>query len=194
MVRSRKFSFGLLLLEIFLVLLGVLLALGLNDWNTNRGHRARAAEALDAIREEIIANRAEVEQSFTYHGALMDTLPRLTEPPGFALFAQGYTRPANLLDTAWELAHATDALHHVAPEMARAASRAYAEQRRYQENARAIGTPLFALLLNEGASGVLQRYRSLMSVIGALRYREQQLLAQYDETLAALEKRDSLGK
>lgn len=55
-VFNRKFPFQRLLFEFFSIVLGVLLALGLNEWRENRSHQSQAKAALLNIKNELKSN------------------------------------------------------------------------------------------------------------------------------------------
>src|SRR5690554_1277751 len=117
LVREKRLSnWKGILLEAFLIMLGVAAALAADEWREDAGNRRHAAAALASIREELAANRAAVASSVRYHLHLSDTLGRLLRqaPPGGAggpypdgrLFPRGFVGPASTLSTAWEAAGA----------------------------------------------------------------------------------------
>jgi hypothetical protein len=55
-VPSRRFPVQTLLVEVFSIILGVLLALAVNQWRENRFHKAQAESALNNVSNEIKSN------------------------------------------------------------------------------------------------------------------------------------------
>jgi hypothetical protein len=65
-----KIDWRPILLEAAFVVLGVVLALGANEWRKSYVDRRNAEAALASIREELQANRTVVGESFDYHGGM----------------------------------------------------------------------------------------------------------------------------
>lgn len=62
------------LIEIFAVVLGVLLALALNDWREGRAHRQTVQRVHATVQGELAHNRAEVERARAHHVDLLRAL------------------------------------------------------------------------------------------------------------------------
>ena len=178
------------LFEALFVVLGVVLALGANEWRQARNDRALAEQALQSIREEMALNRAAVQEAVAYHGFLIDTLRTLVQrqapPPSARLFYRGFVDPAPVIATAWTTATNTDAVSHMAYEDVLVVSRVYDEQEAYEVQGRAAGDVIYEQLYARGTDGIAENYRNLLSVIYTFQYREAQLVAVYDSALAVL--------
>jgi hypothetical protein len=185
-----------ILLEAFFVVLGVVLALGANEWRQTQADRRSAATALESIREELAANRQSVLRSVQYHLQLSDTLGVIRRQaaagndsaslPSVRVFSQGFVHPAQLLSTAWETAAATEAVRHMAHDDVLVLARMYDQQRRYATQAEQIGALIYGEIFARGTGGVIRNYANLNAIIGAFWYRECDLLLGYDRALAEL--------
>lgn len=184
-----------ILLEAFFVVLGVVLALSANEWRERRNRTAHAQTALASIRQELAVNRDAVASALDYHLTLSDTLRRLARqgPPAEGpavsgrLFSRGYVAPADLLETAWEAANATDAVSNLAYADVLALARVYAAQRNYQVQARQTGELIYGRLFEQGHAGMVRDVASLNTLVGTFWYQECGLLARYDDALAHFE-------
>ena len=71
--HSRR-SLGRLLLEVFFIMLGVMVALAGNEWRENRALAKRTNAALENIRLEILRNQQTVQLRLPYHKAMSDSI------------------------------------------------------------------------------------------------------------------------
>ncbi len=71
--HSRR-SLGRLLLEVFFIVLGVMVALAGNEWRENRALAKRTNAALENIRLEILRNQQTVQLRQPYHQAMRDSI------------------------------------------------------------------------------------------------------------------------
>lgn len=194
--RGLSRPLRLVLFESFLVVFGVVLAFGANEWREHRNRVAHAELALANIHEELRVNRDEVRRALAYHSQLRDTLYAIAhraaearargeaEPyPDFAVFHSGFIAPARLLSTAWDAARETAALGDMRYDDVLAAARMYARQAQYTEQARTVGEVIYGEMLRIGMPGMVRNYVNLTAIISAFAYREQQLLEAYAELL-----------
>ncbi len=77
-------------------------------------------------------------------------------------------------------------LSHVHYPIVLGISPAYAGQHRYVAQAEGVGQLIYGELYRNGPDAVAENYRNLASLIGAFAYRERELLAVYDSTLAVV--------
>lgn len=177
------------LFEAAFVVLGVVVALGANEWRGARADRIQSEQAIETIIEEIQNNRATVAGSIEYHEGLLKELRAEHEPgwqPGFALFKRGFVSPATISRTAWESASETGALAKTEFGRVIELSSAYSLQQRYEDQTRIVAEILFAEIFHNGATAVLANYRNLTGTIESMVYSERKLVAQFDGTLAAI--------
>ncbi|HMB89642.1 MAG TPA: hypothetical protein VKP65_02270 [Rhodothermales bacterium] len=179
-----------LFLEAFFVVLGVVLALGANEWREQINNARHADRALEGIQEELRANQAAVTSALHYHLHLADTLryfiPRAegTPPaqrPDNRLFSRGFVSPATVLSTAWDVANVTDAVGYMDYNDVLLLSRTYASQQSYEHQAEQVGQLIYTRLFDEGHQGIYGNLANLQDIIATFWYRECQLLASYDE-------------
>ncbi len=89
-------------IETFFVILGVCLALALDEWRQGRREQKVVVLALQNIRNEIKENRAEVRRALDHH---RDLLSRLEKTPDMPV----PFRPAILRNNAWQAAQSSQA-------------------------------------------------------------------------------------
>ena len=178
-----------LLLEVFFIVLGVVLALGANDWREHRSNLRHAATALESIRDELETNRRAVDKALAYHAQLVDTLRsyrQTSSQPDLGVFARGYMNPATTFSTAWDAANVTDAIGYMNYDDVLVLSRVYENQREYYDQQKLVGQNIYTTLFNEGSAGILRNVENLQTILSTFLYRECNLLERYDEVLTNL--------
>jgi hypothetical protein len=68
-------------LESFFIVLSILVALGVSEWNKARQERAQQREALRNIRNEISINKEVLEESMAYHRQVRSRFADLAKRP-----------------------------------------------------------------------------------------------------------------
>ncbi len=188
-MKTRLFP---ILLEAFIVVLGVVLALAVNEWREHYNRNQHAETALEGILSALDVNRKAIDSALTYHLQLADTLRGFTRQasqgalPYPGLFSKGYIAPATLLNTAWDAANATDAVTNMNYADVLMLSRIYEEQRGYEYQARLGGQLIYAKLFSEGHEGMVRNYANLSTIIATFWYIECGLLESYGQVLAQL--------
>jgi len=147
-LRYEAISLGDVVLQIFSVVVGILLALFINNWSLARQERATVSTAMAAIRAELAANRLALRA----HSAQMFDMAKRT-----AASAKNADQPPrrcyewdewrgigglNLVDAAYQAAIATQALAHMPFEQASRVAQAYGWQRYFQKGFDLDGTLL----------------------------------------------------
>lgn len=174
-------------------MLGVVLALGANEWREQINHARHAERALESIQEELKTNRDAVASSLAYHLHLADTLQYFvpgadgTPPaqwPDNRLFSRGFVSAATVLSTAWDAANVTDAVGYMDYDDVLLLSRTYASQQNYEHQAEQVGQLIYTRLFDEGHRGIYGNLANLRNIISTFWYRECQLLVSYDEAFA----------
>jgi type II secretory pathway pseudopilin PulG len=183
-----------MLFEAVLIVLSILLALAVNEWQDARRDERLANQALAAFRQELSQNRARLRELIPYHERIQGEMQQMADAgtvhsyedlrkiPGFAGF-----RPAFLLQTAWRSALATGALGKIDYRTVNALSTTYTLQERLDEINRAVIPALLtgnALSDAGAATAVRQGAMYLRDVTGL----EREVLRGYDEMLAALDR------
>lgn len=177
-----------ILLEAFLIALGVVMGLAANEWRGEQHAREQAQLALESIREEIAFNRGMVEASRDYHLSKNQMLAALPEGevPTPRDFERGFVSPARVVDTAWEVAKATDVLTHLPHATVLEVSKVYTQQAAYQDQSATIGPVIYQALYEDGAQGIMENHGNLSGLILSFWYREQELVQRYEEAMTAL--------
>lgn len=117
---THRIPFGRLALEFVVIVVGVLVALGFDQWMTNLDHRRLVNETLYALAAEIAENTVTLERRMAYHDRI---LPGLVENQRAAEGGERQTISISgalpeglgltpLRSTAWELAGVTEAVRH----------------------------------------------------------------------------------
>lgn len=55
------------LIELIVIIVGILLAIALNEWNTNRKDRQKEKQVLQQIHEEFILNKEQLDHRVAFH-------------------------------------------------------------------------------------------------------------------------------
>lgn len=188
--RFPLFSFGL---EIFSIVLGVLLALAVNEWREAKNHEEQSQQAMRAFEREIRTNQQALQKRLAYHHALRDTIwhfvqhrsPRSYDDFNEAGFQFKGFQTFKLMDTAWETAQHTGVLQHIDYRMTGTLTRLYHLQGVLHEHYDAVSQPL-------GYPGALDSSRfagTLRSIAPSMTdvvIREEKLLEAYPEVLRML--------
>lgn len=178
--------------EALLIVLSILLALAVNQWQDARRERRLADQALASFRQEITANRQRLRELVPYHERIRDEMRRLDAEGAVTRYAdlrkirgfQGF-RPAF---PAWRTAIATGALTHIDYRTATALSMTYTLQERVDELNRATLPAMMAggALSDAQAAATLRQGAAYLGDVSGL---EREVLVAYDEMLAGLEPR-----
>ena len=81
-------------MEFVIVTLGIIIAFALNNWNENRNEKKLVRLYLEGIKEELVANKAELDRVYPYHLELLKTLK---ETPGKANLVLSHLDLLNLV-------------------------------------------------------------------------------------------------
>jgi len=117
---THRIPFGRLALEFVVIVVGVLVALGFDQWMTTIDHRQLVNETLYALAAEIAENTVTLDRRMDYHDRI---LPELVENQRAAERGEAQTVSLSgalpeglgltpLRSTAWELANVTEAVRH----------------------------------------------------------------------------------
>lgn len=193
---SRTFSGDWLpriVVESALIVVSILLALAVSEYERNRQNRSLATQALAAFDREIQQNRARLEDVGPYRQGLRDVIVRMAESGQLdssdqfqATIGLEAVRPAFLTSTVWETALTTGALPHIDFDVVNALSLTYSLQARLEVFSR-TGMPALArggYVIGDEMEGAI---REVIVYLGELNRSESELRAAYDEVLRILD-------
>jgi hypothetical protein len=146
-----------LLIEVFCIVLGVLLALGVNQWREDRANRSRADQLLQSITQELQRNQELLERIHDSNCAVVDTLRQMVdaEPdPGAEDDDRelSYAPGLQLQSTAWQVARSTEAFGEIEYQMVFPLSELYAMQEIYLD----LGWQLARAVMTASAMAAVQ--------------------------------------
>ena len=187
---AHRIPFGRLALEFVVIVVGVLVALGFDQWMTNLDHRRLVNETLYALAAEIAENPVALERRMAYHDRI---LPGLVENQRAAEGGERQTISISgalpeglgltpLRSTAWELASVTEAVRHFDLPILSTLSLTYALQESLHEYDRIVSAgiiqPQFFAATDQPGPII-----SLGVMVTDVRAREDELGRFYAETL-----------
>lgn len=129
--RNHNFPWQRLLVEFFSIVLGVLLALGLNQWQENRSHQAQANAALLNIKNELQSNLKALK---ILHENNTETVKLMDENNNKDSDEERKFIPGlQLRETAWETFLSTNISNHVDYQTVLILSETYSMQSVYKQ-------------------------------------------------------------
>lgn len=137
-LRRGAIDLGDVVVQILAVVVGILLALFINNWVTARQQQSTVNEATRAIRAELTANRIALRNNAERLHRMAMQLRSAPENRNQASRAcnawpeWGGTGILNLVDAAYQTAIATQALSHMPFQQAQRVAQAYGYQHSYQ--------------------------------------------------------------
>ena len=141
-----------ILVESTLIVLSILVALAVNEYERNREDEELATQALVAFQREIRQNRARLDDVGPYRRGLRSVITRMADSGELASSDEFQAtiglealRPAFLTSNAWETALTMGALPHIDFDLVNALSLTYSLQARREEFSRS-GLPVLAVV------------------------------------------------
>lgn len=122
------------LIEFFTVVLGILIAFGLNTFYNNKTEEARARHFLEGVRLEIQENAKEVSEKLAYHKEIHEEL--LTNPDSVIL----RLKASRVKNFAWQIAQENSISQHIPYELYRKLAEIYEAQDYLQQNNKEAST------------------------------------------------------
>lgn len=197
-LKERKLGsrIGVVILEVFSVVLAVVLALAANDWRESRATKDLTRISVEAIAEELGANLEAVGQAHEYHGKVLEqirtSLPQNVTPTEeeaqslyLELYKSGIFRRATVVDAAWVTAQSSGATNGLDFGLALSLSKTYTFQSDYLGMSRSARNAA-ELALYLGASPVHYLFGTYESLNGYW-WQEEALIGAYQEALQTIE-------
>ena len=143
---KRQIPLGRLSLEFMVIVIGVLVALGVDQWMESLDNRRLVTETLRALAAEIAENTRTLEGRIEYHDSILPglvTLQRAAERGQRVTISIRETLPkglgiTSLRNTAWEMAGVTEAVRHFDLPLLSILSLTYSIQDALHERDRAV--------------------------------------------------------
>jgi hypothetical protein len=183
---------GTFLAELSLIVIGILLALSVDEWRQSRARMAAGEEALQSVRAELEANRALAVESRDYH---MGRAARIRESFGGVEtlgredFPRGFILPARFQSAAWDTAREAGELTAVDRGLRQEIAVAYKWQERYEAQAQAVSELIYQELYESGGRDGVSNPGGLMMLIASFAFREAQIIERFDEALQVIDAR-----
>lgn len=197
-VRRRRIWLLKALFEAALIVLGVLLALAVNEWREGRQQSERAEVALQSIRAELRENLRSVERARANHRAMQDSLQAYAargQMPPRRIYLGGIFNPALVHSAAWESARETDAAGNFQYDLMLTLSQVYGEQARYQALGGALVQDIMSQVRREGEVVVMRdSSASFIPLQEDFANREQRLAEAYEHALGQLGKGEAAAR
>jgi type II secretory pathway pseudopilin PulG len=184
------------LFEGALILIGLLAAFALNQWQDARQHAARAEAMIVAIRAELQSNLERQREASTYNSDLVRRLKAIVDSGGTFIPADvygngGLFKLPRLTAAAWAAAQNGEILDEVPVDKILALARVYESQRYYLDATGALFETLYGAALTnsdyrrDGIEGAPQ----LAGVLSDFAGRGAQLVRDYEWVLGYLDGR-----
>ena len=116
-----------IIVEVLSIVLGVLLALGVNEWNEDRIHAREAKEALTSIQSELARNQKILNKVHENNTGIINAMAQ-ENSEGDGQFVPGL----QIQDTAWQAMLATGLTEHIDYKLLSSLSAAYSFQEVYR--------------------------------------------------------------
>ena len=133
---------GRALFESALILLGLLGAFALNEWQDSRERRGRADAMMTAIRAELEVNLKQQDVAAAYNSKVVEAFRKLrAEGVRFApsdAYENGLVALPTLTSTAWDAARGSEAIDEIPVETLLVLGRTYDYQREYAASMRTL--------------------------------------------------------
>ena len=186
-------TLGRLLLEVFSIVLGVLLALGVSEWQEQRRESELAAKALINVHKELQANLTILQQIHDNNRATYDAIDLDAEPgadadtPSNRQFIPG----VQLRDAAWQAMLASGVANYVDYEQLLELGELYSIQSVYRDTGRQLVEASMDMAALAAVNGLEIDNRNLQrqfySLFSMMLQMEEALLQSYAEMQAILE-------
>jgi hypothetical protein len=189
----RKLPIQTLLIEVFSIVLGVLLALGMNEWREQRAHQSQVKAALQNISHELRSNLEMLTTIHENNTATVDAIAKSGEAEADTADNRTFIPGLQLRKTAWETLQSTGVSNYADYETMLQLSGTYSMQGVYTQTGvllteAAMNMTAFAVangkeVDNEKFSRQFYDYFAMLVRV------EEELLKSYRESIGHLEKR-----
>lgn len=189
----RKLPIQTLLIEVFSIVLGVLLALGMNEWREQRAHQTQVKAALQNISHELRSNLDVLTTIHENNAVTVDAIAKSGETEADTADNRTFIPGLQLRKTAWETLQSTGVSNYADYETMLQLSGTYSMQGVYTQTGvllteAAMNMTAFAVangkeVDNEKFSHQFYDYFAMLVQV------EEELLKSYQNSIDHLEKR-----
>ena len=177
--------------DVLLIVLGAILAFGVEEIRDARNRRYRVAEGLSSIRAEIVANLALVERARLHHLHVIDTLQyyvaRHELPPRPVVYG-GIFNPATVSAVAWQTARESGVLSNMKYSTILLLAPTYEAQERYRALTDAVSQSLENDVRRDGMDRVMRdRFAQFIDLATDFKNREGTLVERYRTTIRRMD-------
>jgi len=177
--------------DVLLIVLGAILAFGVEETRDARNRKERVAEALLSIRAEIVTNTELVERARVHHLHVIDTLQYYLAqhelPPRQVVYG-GIFNPATISGVAWQAARESGVLSNMKYSTILLLAPTYEAQERYRALSDAVNQSLVNDVRRDGMDRVMRdRFAPFIDLATDFKNREGTLLERYRTTLKELD-------
>jgi len=192
MTGPRKRWLPRLVVESVVVMVSILVALVVDEWQEERAAEATVQWSLQSIRHELEHNREVLEETSQYHQALADTLLSLVASGASAIDEgvrpHGWLMTPQLTSAAWHGANATRATADMPASVVLTLAGVYQKQDQYLARREAVFSVLYATAMERNTANLLPMFRPLAGIVNDVAAWESLLLPMYDRAIEELDK------
>jgi len=174
------------------IMIGILLALGVNEWRDERQNDQIVLKSIHNIIFEIEKNRTSLEEIIPYHQSCKLSIEpgenEETDPNDFLSVWKGLN-PPKLYQSAYESAKVVKAMTLMDYELSNAISQLYAQQQFFYDMLHMYARVLISDLTMHPKKQPLS-YASLVPVFNDLTVMEEELKTKYSSVLILLKKQE----
>lgn len=185
----KRWPIQKLAIEVFSIVLGVLLALAVNEWNEQRSHEIQADSALQNISNELLSNLEVLKLIHENNTATVDAI--MAEPDSESEENRNFIPGLQLQETAWDTLLSTGLSNYVQYERILVLSRAYSMLGLYKNTGMQLTNAAMTASAYAAATGTEVDNDSLakkfINYFELLLQIEEILLASFQEALDQLD-------
>ncbi|WP_299519193.1 DUF6090 family protein [Winogradskyella sp.] len=182
-----KYAIG----EIILVIIGILIALQINNWNDRIKAKEAQVQILKSIKKEIQVNKNQIKNVFPYHNIIRDTLRILdietlktsgVNPLGFWKGHQIF----RLRTASFQTALQSGVMKDISLELSESLNNLYTSIQFYNDLSQSVGNGIYGINLTT-EEGILQMINFVRMIMEDVNYSESQLLSDFDSNLEEID-------
>lgn len=184
-MELKKIPFTHLLVEMFSVVFAVLLALGVNEWRTNKNNEDLGAAAFENVVKEVERNRSKLDTLLVNHKEILveidSVISKLKRNSNEISFGQiNFETPSS---TAWEAAKLTSAINYLDYSQVEKLTAVYSTQKVYSDVADKVFQELVFFVPDKDHEILIKQFAKQKVYLYNLILIEEQLLDEYDKYL-----------